>query len=277
MVERGSTSHSAPELKQETSPLRDPALTEAVPGVTSGMHLAGGHYSDADRLGPQERASVQKRKEELSSLVATLDEKLSRFDKPLSGEIASILSESSKKSTELNEKLESIRAEVDAATRRLAVWYGRRKRLEISDPVNMASEVSVSSEEVRGRKEAFEKATWEYLKEVEALRYNPGDKERVQRVEELIRIRTDRSRELAVSVRAAIDKSVTDADHAIAELTLERDRVEAELESVKSEEDVVKILMGTDDAAKETIKNDLRRRREGALSELEELKRLLPE
>ncbi|MCB0332521.1 MAG: Stp1/IreP family PP2C-type Ser/Thr phosphatase [Bdellovibrionales bacterium] len=197
------------------------------------------------------------RRKHLTTIAEDLREQIASFDRPLSGNVGGILTESTQRIKNLEDKLIELRAEVDVATRKLAVWYGRRKRIESTDPVNLAAEVAVVSESVRQSKEAFERATWDYLKAAEALRYNPTDSEQKQVVSELTQKRKEFQQHLVLEVRDAIDQEVGVADHRITELALERDKLEEQLVRARQQLDYAKVLMHGDGDQKESKKSEL--------------------
>ncbi len=214
------------------------------------------------------------RRKHLTILAEELRHQVSSFDQPLSGSVGSILTESSNTIKVLEDKLIELRAEVDVATRKLAVWYGRRKRIESIDPVNLAAEVAVVSESVRQSKGAFEKATWDYLKAAETLRYNPTDSEQKQLVVELTQKRKELQQQLVLDVREAIDQEVGVADHRITELALERDKLEEQLVRARQRLDYAKVLMHGDSEQKEAKKMELSSELEIVEAELSQLQEI---
>lgn len=263
------------------SRLRLPSLSEGTdkpmmhPNSAVVAHLDG--ENSHGTLSSEELARVLRRRDGLRATVKDLDDKIESFEKPFSGKAGQILQDASQRSDQLRAELAQVRADIDIATRKLAVWFGRRKRLLTTEAVNLANEVAVSSTLVKEKKEAFERATWAYLKEAEVLKYNPSDRTQEGKVDQLIALRRDTMRELAEEVRRAIDKEVGDADRHISELTLRRDQIDSELENLRKEVEYVKVLTGSDAQAREQKKREIVREREIASSELDELTSLLPE
>jgi hypothetical protein len=204
----------------------------------------------------------------LRKTVADLDAKIGSFNKPMGGEVGESLSSTRKSIDAIERELERIRADLDIATRRLAVWYGRRKRLQDADPVNLASEVAVAAPDVRRNKEEFEQATWAYLKEAEVLRYTLADKAQGEKVANLARERAEKMSILAQGVRTAIEREVGLADRQISELTVKRDEREGELAALRREVEYVKILTGADASARASKRAELQRERDIAAAEL---------
>jgi hypothetical protein len=203
-----------------------------------------------------------------------LDEKLAALDAPLSGQVGQLIAEASSQLEVLEQRLLEVRTEVDASARRLAVWSGRKKRFETSEPITMVAEVAVSSDEVRKKKETFESATWQYLKEAEKLEYSPNDPELARNVGMLVRQRNERMDELFLSLRNAINGGILDAQQRISDMTIERDGIEKEMEALRDTISFSKILSSGDQTARAAKRSQLVRDRDLLLAELNELTRL---
>lgn len=238
-------------------------------GSDSGNHDSG--------IAPEEMSRLVRRRAALLQVVAELNDKIGAFERPISSRLMDALKSAREHREALQVDQDELRSQIDVATRKLAVWYGRRKRLQSTDAINLANEVAVASSAVKEKKEVFELATWSYLKEAEVLRYNPSDAAQDKKVAELAKARKDRQYELAEEIRRAIDKEVGESDKSIAELTFKRDKILAEIESIRREEEYIRILMGSDPRAKDTKRQELARERDLAQAELNELARLLPE
>lgn len=253
--------------------MREPVVPSA--GGAEGAGLSGTVLYHG--LSAEEVRRIGRRKATLRAQITLLRERIESFDRPVSGDAGRILAEASRRADELRGELERVRGEIDVATRKLSVWFGRRKRLQSTDFVNLASEVAVVSNVVREKKESFERATWAYLKEVEVLRYNPSDAEQNRKVNELAFARKERMKELAEELRRAIDSEVSDADRRISELTLRRDALESELEESQRDIEYARVLTAGDTNARQRKKRELTREREVAIAELDELTNLLPD
>jgi protein phosphatase len=261
---------------EEELGLRGPAaplVVTAAPPTPAGTFDSGVAGSTADAANRSER--LEKRRGELRASIRSLNQKIGSFDQPISGRLGETLGSSTKAIDAIAAELESIRADIDVATRKLAVWYGRRKRLQETDPINLASEIAVVSPEVKARKEAFEQATWVYLKEAEVYRYNPTDRALGNRVAELGRARTESMGALVVAVRSTIENEVGFADKHIFELTIKRDEKSAEIDSLRREIDYVRILMGADASQRASKRAELMRERTLAEAELAGLDAIL--
>jgi len=219
-------------------------------------------------------STIDRRQKTLSARLRSVDEKIAALDAPLSGQIGQLLNEASKQLEVLDGRVTDVRSEIDSSARKLAVWTGRRKRLENSEPINMVSEVSVSSEDVRKRKEAFEAATWQYLKEAERLEYSPNDTTLSNSVADYVRQRNQRMEELFATLRTAIDSGVLESQQRISDLSVEKDRLEAETRSLQDTITFSRLLASGDRSTRVGKRAELARERELILAELNELNRL---
>jgi len=250
------------------------SVTSSDGGVAeSNSDSNGATYNGLSR---HEMDNIVSRRRELQDFLASVSEKLDILGKPIAGSLGDKLKKASGERERLKAQFDSIQVDMDVSARKLAVWYGRQKRLQSTDPINLASEVSVASQSVKEKKEIFERATYAYLQEAEVLRYNPTDAAQDQKVKNLLKVRKDRMAELAHEVQDAVETEVHNADHRIAELTLERDKVQAAIDAAQQEIEFAQTVMGNDSKSKQRIKDDLQKKKQVAQSELEELNQLLP-
>ena len=233
--------------------------------------------SQNSKLVSAEEHNIQERKADLRKQIAQLEVKLTRFSQPINSEFSDHLKGFAERLEELNREMADLRQELDVATRRLSVWYDRKKRLEVGDPINMASEVAVSSNSVREKKESFEKITWDYLKELEILRFNQNDKEQERKAAALLNRRTVAVRELTAEVKSAIEENISRSNQEIAELTQQRDRKESEIEEINREEAFIKSILNASPEERDNIRTQVAKEKLSLEKELEELQRILPD
>ena len=228
------------------------------------------------KFGPAERSSILKRKRDLELSLKDIDIRLAmlRADRPTDAE--TLQKTSAHRAEELSAKIDQLRTDIEVAIRQLATWYDRKRRLESSDRVSMASELAPTVTSVKTKKEEFEKITWDYLKEVEALRYGAADASREQKLAELAKKRADKMKELSEEVRSTIEKALSTADDSVAELTLQRSSLEKELENTRQELEFARTASSADSIKKAGIIETLKARREASSTELGELEKLLP-
>ncbi len=245
--------------------------------AVSQLPLATSERETESGLPGDEIQSIKRRHALLQKRLAELDERVKAFDQPLSGRIGEKLNEASRDSERLQSELSATRLSIDEATRRLAMWHGRKRRLESTDPINLAQELSSGSQSVKIARETFEQVTWEYLKEAEVLRYRRDDLEQERTVAALMQKRTESMRALALEVISTIDSEVSAVDNEIVELTISRHDIESQIEQLEKDLRYYRVLMtGSEQQRKEAL-NEILREKEVSEAERSNLERLLPE
>lgn len=255
-----------PDLGDDEVQQAEAKSAAVVPGTAQ-----GGHLLDA------EKGHIKERKELLLQQIEKLQAKLDRFDQPITDEFGSVLKESADRTEALRKSSDELRTQLDTATRKLSVWFDRKKRLEVGDPINMASEVAVTSDDVRLKKEAFEKVTWDYLKELEALRFNQRDAAQEKKVSDLLASRNAAVKDLTSEVKKTVEQNIAAADQEISELTQRRDAIETELAGVTREVNFIRSVMNASPEERENLKASIIREKNTAEAELQELRRILPD
>lgn len=227
-------------------------------------------------LSSADLANISERKKTLVNLIDICEKKLAAFDRPVSGDYAETLTQTEQREQKIRAELNRVRTDMDYATRRLSVWYGRRQRLQSMDEVQLAREVAVASEVVRVAQREFEEVTWAYLKAYENLRYDPLNEKQKQEVRRLLRKRNDLQDDLRQKIRNAIDVEISNSDHIISELTLERDRLEEQLVVTQRKREFVSVLLSRDQPAQERLRREIEEERRLYQTELTELDELVP-
>ncbi len=222
-----------------------------------------------------EKERIAKQKALIKKKIKSLEQKIKLISAPISSEILTILKTAQQTSAKLKKELTEVRAKLDQATRKLAIWYERKKLLKKVSPVNISNQIAVSSPEVKEAKEAFERATWEYLKASEELRFNPANLELRKRTNELARIRREKMEALSKAIKNTIQKEVSTADHEITELTLKRDELEHSLTQAEEDIEFANIVLKGDKKAKENKKKEMEQELLLLRSELKELQLVL--
>lgn len=125
---------------------------------------------------------------------------------------------------ELEEELKKIRSRIDLETRKLALWYERRRLFAAGPDRGLAAAVAVTSETVSQNRKKYEEANQLYLQEAEALLYNPADPEQEKEVNKLAAERDESLKVLNQSVRVAIEAAVGRSLQHILDLVIQRDQ-----------------------------------------------------
>lgn len=252
--------------------------SEKAPSLASVLTELQGEPVPRDELGVSDEStlknSIERRATELEGSIKNLSDRISSFGTESPSTVQAKLDAAMKKAEESKAKLSQVKSDLDLVTRKLSIWFGRLKRLDTTDAVNMASEVSASIPNVKQKKDEFERATWDYLKEVEALRYNPSDSEKEAKVARLVAVRTEKMKELTTAVRDGIEEMVSESDHSISELTVTRTKLESEVNILIGDIEYYRTILNGDEKQKADLLESLQKKREGAQVELGELQRL---
>jgi serine/threonine protein phosphatase PrpC len=227
-------------------------------------------------LSSAQLSRIIRRRDGLQAKIASLSAKLESFDRPFSGNVGKVLTDAEAEIEKNQKALDEIKLDVDKATRKLAVWYQRKKQIREMDPLSFAAPVALISEDVRLKNEAFKEVTNLYIRAAEELILYPSEKELSKKVTELIASRREKKTQLIEAIRAAVDKEIASADQRVAELAVARDKVEMNLQSSKRDLMYAKVLMSADGEAKRDLKNEISQELAAAKSELESLKQLVP-
>ncbi|MCB9029854.1 MAG: Stp1/IreP family PP2C-type Ser/Thr phosphatase [Deltaproteobacteria bacterium] len=243
-------------------------------GLDSGQSFSDG-FDINSNLTKSQVDGMKQRKATLENLILQIDKDLNTLSSASPASLDQRLKEIKTESAALEAERYKLSQELGNASRNLALWIERMKRLQKSDPVDMASEVAFSSTFVKEKKDLFEKATWAYLREVEVWRYNPSDEALTKRVSELGRSREQRRRELASAVKAAIEKSKQAAEDSITSLSQNNDELEAKLKRYSSEQELIEIILKGDQSAKSRLSSELEEQRSLLKTELQELSNMI--
>ena len=243
--------------------------------IRESVDLPPSQFDRPGTLTGSQRASLEVRVNRLKKDLASYDRKIAAFDQPLSGTLMAELSASESSIAQKRKDFEKTSVELDQASRRLSVWYGRGQRIAQADPVDIASEVAVVSESVKQKKELFERATWAYLQEVESWRFNPSDQKLSKSVAKLGRAREQRRRELESEVRRVIDENKNLSEREIAAVTEKRDKIQVEIDALVSEVEFIKALTSNDPLRRQAMLEHLKSEQALAKEELGDLEKLL--
>jgi serine/threonine protein phosphatase PrpC len=274
------------ETQDSVLPPRGESVTDAPPPVQQSVAQSERVHA-ADTLADLQRSQKQQlsgtslemleaRQVLLMQRAERLEKQLSLLREPLSGDVGEILRLSPQRERVKTQELRQVRAEIDIATRRLAVWYGRKRRMEHSDPLSLSVEVAAVSETVGATKRKFDQITWEYLKKAEAFRYEP---ENLNIKRDLVTLRQQRQEQLGSlsrEIETAIREEIQASDEAIAKLTLKRDHIEEELRSLRQQEQVARVIANGTERDRDLLIEKLSEELDIINAELQELASLSP-
>ncbi len=228
------------------------------------------------RIGPAERTSIKKRKNDLELILQDLSSKISLISNSNLSQIQNLENQLKTKAEDLKSRIDQLRSDIDVATRKLALWYDRKQKLDSVDLVKMASELAPSNSSIKQKQDEFSKATWDYLNAVEALPYSNTDSTlREEKMASLVEKRSQKMKELGELVRETVKQSLEDADDAVAKLTIQRSSLEKDLESVRAELEFVRITLNSTSEEKDKLILNYKNKQDTVNLELIELAKLL--
>ena len=215
-------------LSPSPSPIQQARVVEQT--VTLGTGLPSHPISEEERA-----ARNREKREELLF-------HLGLFETPRQLEVEELLADQSGRQLEIESDLNHCQARLDKANRRLAVWYERKRLLQEKTPLAIAIEVAAISEGVGALKEKFDEVTWEYLRKVEALRYEPENKEVEEQTFILRKKREDYLQKLREEIRETVQSESLAAEKEVAELTIEKDMIASNIAKLKRAEKILQVL-----------------------------------
>jgi hypothetical protein len=169
---------------------------------------------------------------------------------------------------EVQVTIDQVELQIDAASRKLSQWYGRQKRLEEQDALKLAAEVGASSEKVKGKKSEFEVATYEFIKKRDEVELYPGDEKLVKQLASLKEKRSRLLRELQEAVRQTVDEVLLTTNEQLEDLKLKRDTSNLQLQALKQDLEIAKVIADTDSTKRDTLKLEVIARLQGRQSAL---------
>ncbi len=263
-----STVKSTPPKPELEKPTISTMLYESSPELLSVVR-----QSETGGLGEVEKENIRRRLASVQQRLEGVNTKLSLTS--VRGSIPSLVQTNSLQITTLEEALSSLKTDLDIAARTLSIWFGRKKRIEIEDPVSLSTEISISSPEVKQKRDEFDTISWNYLKAAEEFRIRPTDSTLEQRVTDLIKERSDKVRELVSVMRDAINSALSQADSSVSRLTIEQDSLMQKISRLKNDNEFLNSLQLKTDDEILGLRRELETERAALEIEARELKELL--
>jgi serine/threonine protein phosphatase PrpC len=164
--------------------------------------------------------------------------------------------------------IDQVELQIDAASRKLSQWYGRQKRLEEQDPLKLAAEVGASSEKVKGKKSELEVATYEFIKKRDEVELYPGDEKLSSQLVSLKERRSRLLKELQDVVRQTVEDMLLTTNEQLEDLKLKRDSANLQLQSLKQDLEIAKVLSDPDTTNRDVLKLEVIARLQGRQSAL---------
>jgi protein phosphatase len=167
---------------------------------------------------------------------------LGLFEKSRQSEVADLLTHNGTRQIEMNSEFDRCQARLDIANRKLAVWYERKKLLKDRTPLSIAIEIAAISGAVGALKEQFDEVTWEYLRKVEALRYEPENRGIEEQMLILRKKREQYLQKLIDEIRETVQEESLTAEKEVAELSIEKDLIASKLAELKRTENILRVI-----------------------------------
>ena len=207
---------------------------------------------------------------------ATLESAASKIEVHLKA-LASPASEGSEESvrraeqqmTGYSRELAEIEAQIDTASRKLSLWFGRKKKAEedgqdLFQPGGDIERVGAITERVKRKAADWTEATYALQAKQDEFELHPGNENLRREVDQLRSARTELQEELRDEVVRAIDGVLADTYRQLEELKARRDIVAGQLSNAQDEVAFVQTLSNPEPGAREP----LRKRLEGELADL---------
>ena len=154
------------------------------------------------------------------------------------------------------EEINRIETEVDAASRKLSLWFGRKKRLEAEEASALSAggdleRVAATSDVVRRKISEYNDATYRLQAKHDEFELYPNNNSLKEEVAALEATRTKLLREMRNEVSKVVDSVLADTYRQLEELKARRDIVAAQLQVAREDIDLLRGL-ATPDAQKRT-------------------------
>ena len=203
----------------------------------------------------------------LESRLARLEGELSSIGTLSIAEATKNLQSVSSRAEELQGRTDQIEMQIDAASRKLSLWFGRKKRLETNDqdvfqPANDLERVGAASPAVKSKIAECTEASYLLQAKQDEYELYPGNENLREQVRQLQGSREKLLGELRNEVDKAVDVVLADTNRSLEELKLQRDLLVAEFEGVRDEREFLKVLVDPDAAQRDALKARLERQLE---------------
>jgi cellulose biosynthesis protein BcsQ len=154
--------------------------------------------------------------------------------------------------------------QIDAASRKLSLWFGRKKRMETNDPdvfqpANDLERVGAASPAVKRKIAECTEASYLLQAKQDEYELYPGNEHLREQVRQLQSSREKLLGELRSEVDKAVNVVLADTNRDLEELKLRRDILLAEFEGVREERDFLKVLANPDSDQRDALKARLER------------------
>jgi serine/threonine protein phosphatase PrpC len=200
----------------------------------------------------------------LGSAATKIEDQLKAIAQPASQHSEESLRQAERKLTEISADLKEIETQIDTASRRLSLWFGRKKNVEEGDQDLFEAggdveRVGAVSERVKKKAAEWTEATYALQAKQDEFELQPGDENLRREVDQLRADRQAVQQELRDEVVRAIDGVLADTYRQLEELKVRRDIVAGQLSTAQDEVAFLHTLLNPDTGARETLRKRLER------------------
>jgi serine/threonine protein phosphatase PrpC len=239
-----------------------PDIARRVSSFTGSGAPSGGRRfrSDLDSLN----------KNALQSAAAKVEAHLKELASPPSPAAADALKVSERRLAEYVRELTEAETQIDTSSRKLSLWFGRKKKAEESQsdlftPGGEVERVGAISERVKRKAAEWTEATYQLQAKQDEFELYPGNEGLRREVEALKNNRSNLQQELREEVLSAIDAVLADTYRQLEELKARRDIAAARVSTAQEEVEILQVLASSDEGARAEARKRLQ-------DELEEIR-----
>ncbi len=201
-------------------------------------------------------------KNALQSAAAKVEAHLKELASPASPAAADALKTAERVLAENVRELTEAETQIDTASRKLSLWFGRKKKAEESQsdlftPGGEVERVGAISERVKRKAAEWTEATYQLQAKQDEFELYPGNDGLRREVEALKNNRSNLQQELREEVLSAIDTVLADTYRVLEELKARRDIAAARVSTTQETCDFLRILSSTDEGLREEARKRL--------------------
>jgi PPM family protein phosphatase len=235
--------------------------SEGLPDIA--RRISGGGTSGGLLGGRKVRRDLESlNKAALQSAAAKVDVHLRELSAPPSSSAIEALRTSEHSLAEYSQELTEAETQIDTASRKLSLWFGRKKKAEESQsdlftPGGEVERVGAISDRVKRKAAEWTEATYQLQAKQDEFELYPGNDGLRREVEALKNNRSNLQQELREEVLSAIDGVLADTYRQLEELKARRDIAAARVSTAQEEVDFLRILSSPDEGPRDEVRKRL--------------------
>lgn len=225
-------------------------------------------------ISEEERNAIRIRR--LREAVKHYDSQIQRLELPVDTGLLDFQHDVQSRKEAAKSRIESVERAVEKLDKSLIQWRRRLREVEELDTVNLASELATISQDLKQKKELFEQATYQYLKELENQSFDPKNEEIQHRIDALIVDRNARLKDLKASSIKFIQEKIVSEARERGLLLIEHDELREDEKIIGSDSEYVDIRLSGDDQRRAAFSEAIKNKRDRVSQELSELEKVKP-